>query len=215
MTGPQRRVQLLDVGRALFAERGFDGTSVEEVAASAGVSKPIVYDHFGGKEGLFEAVVDREVADLLARFAAALDGDDPRRLLEQATLALLGYVEQSPDGFRVLVRPAAGPWGDTPAASVLSAVGARVEHLLAARLTASRAFAGLYAQALVGQGTLVGQWWLEHPEHTRAEVAARLVDLVWHGLSGLQAEPVLTTLALPAPRPDDVSPPSAGPAPRP
>jgi len=38
---------------------------------------------------------------------------------------------------------------------------------------------------------------------------------VWHGLSGLQAEPVLTTLALPAPRPDDVSPPSAGPAPRP
>ena len=94
MTGPQRRVQLLDVGRALFAERGFDGTSVEEVAASAGVSKPIVYDHFGGKEGLFEAVVDREVADLLARFAAALDGDDPRRLLEQATLALLGAARE-------------------------------------------------------------------------------------------------------------------------
>lgn len=202
MTGAQRRTQLLDVGRALFAERGFDATSVEEVAARAGVSKPVVYGHFGGKEGLFEAVVDREVTDLLQRFAAALEGDDPRRLLEQATLALLGYVEQAPDGFRVLVRPSAGPWGDTPSASVLSAVAARVEHLLAARLGHSGAFAGLYAQALVGQGTLVGQWWLEHPGHDRAEVAARLVDLAWHGLSRLQPEPVLSALALPAPRPD-------------
>ena len=215
MTGPQRRAQLLDVGRALFADRGFDGTSVEEVAARAGVSKPVVYDHFGGKDGLFEAVVDREVDDLLARFADALAGDDPRRLLEQATLTLLGYVEQSPDGFRVLVRPTAAPWGGTPAASVLSAVAARVEHLLSARLGHSAAFAGLYAQALVGQGALVGQWWLEHPVHSRTEVAARLVDLAWSGLSGLQPEPVLTSLALPAPRPDELTPPlRAGPAPR-
>jgi AcrR family transcriptional regulator len=52
MTGKQRREQLLDVGRALFAERGFDGTSIEEISARAGVSKPVVYEHFGGKEGL-------------------------------------------------------------------------------------------------------------------------------------------------------------------
>ena len=214
MTGPQRRSQLLDVGRALFAERGPDGTSVEEVAARAGVSKPIVYDHFGGKDGLFDAVVDREVADLLARFAAALEGDDPRRLLEQATRALLGYVEQVPDGFRVLVRPSAGPDGSAPSASVLSAVAATVEHLLAARLGSSAGWAGLYAQALVGQGSLVGQWWLDHPAHARTDVAARLVDLAWHGLSGLHADPVLLTLDVPAPRP--VSPPrAAGPAPRP
>ena len=48
MTGKQRREQLLDVGRALFAERGFDGTSIEEIASRAGVSKPVVYEHFGG-----------------------------------------------------------------------------------------------------------------------------------------------------------------------
>jgi AcrR family transcriptional regulator len=214
MTRPQRRSQLLDVGRALFAERGVDGTSVEEVAARAGVSKPIVYDHFGGKDGLFAAVVDREVADLLARFAAALEGDDPRRLLEQATLALLGYVEQAPDGFRVLVRPSAGPDGDPPSASVLSAVAARVEHLLSDRLGSSAAWAGLYAQALVGQGSLVGQWWLDHPGPAREDVAARLVDLAWHGLSGLQRDPVLVSLEVPGPRP--VSRPlGEGPVPRP
>lgn len=51
MTGQQRREQLLDIGRKLFAEKGFEGTSVEEIAATAGVSKPVVYEHFGGKEG--------------------------------------------------------------------------------------------------------------------------------------------------------------------
>src|SRR5690349_16300655 len=53
MTGKERREQLLEIGRMLFAERGFEGTSVEEIAHKAGVSKPVVYEHFGGKEGLY------------------------------------------------------------------------------------------------------------------------------------------------------------------
>ena len=64
MTGQERRQQLLDIGRRLFAERGFEGTSIEEIAAQAGVSKPVVYEHFGGKEGLYAVVVDREVERL-------------------------------------------------------------------------------------------------------------------------------------------------------
>ncbi len=52
MTGTQRRAQLVDVARGLFAEKGFDGTSIEEIAARAEVSKPVVYEHFGGKEGI-------------------------------------------------------------------------------------------------------------------------------------------------------------------
>ena len=65
MTGKERREQLLDVGRSLFAQKGFDATSVEEIAAKAGVSKPVVYEHFGGKEGLYAVVVDREMRALL------------------------------------------------------------------------------------------------------------------------------------------------------
>ena len=61
MTGKERREQLLDVGRSLFAEKGFEATSIEEIAARAGVSKPVVYEHFGGKEGLYAVVVDREM----------------------------------------------------------------------------------------------------------------------------------------------------------
>jgi AcrR family transcriptional regulator len=195
MTGAQRREQLLDVGRALFAERGFDGTSVEELALRAGVSKPVVYEHFGGKEGLYAVVVDREVQRLLTSFTAALTGDDPRVLLEQATLALLSYVEDESDGFRILVRESPLTRADGGGfATIISDVAQRVEHILD-REFAARGFrttlAALYSQALVGSVALVGQWWLDDRELDRDEVAAHLVNLAWNGLAALDPEPAL------------------------
>src|SRR5690625_3948547 len=94
MTGQQRREQLLTIGRALFAEKGFDGTSVEEIAARAEVSKPVVYEHFGGKEGLYAVIVDREVDTLLTALTTALTtGRHPRSSVEGAALALLVFIE--------------------------------------------------------------------------------------------------------------------------
>src|SRR5262245_55695423 len=104
MTSAERREQLLEIARRLFAERGFDGASVEEIAARAEVSKPVVYEHFGGKEGIYAVVVDREVRQLLEMMRDALTAGHPRELLEQAAFALLDYIEQSSDGFRILVR---------------------------------------------------------------------------------------------------------------
>jgi AcrR family transcriptional regulator len=195
MTGAQRRAQLLDVGKALFAERGYDGTSVEEVALRAGVSKPVVYEHFGGKDGLYADVVDREVRRLLTSFEAALTGDSPRLLLEQATLALLTYVEDESDGFRILVRESPAGLQDTGGyATIISDVAQQVEHLLG-REFAARGYrttlAALYAQALVGMVALTGQWWLDARELERDDVAAHLVNLAWNGLSSLEPEPAL------------------------
>src|ERR687896_1197032 len=104
MTSAERREQLITIARGLFAQRGYEATSVEEIAARAEVSKPVVYEHFGGKEGLYAVVVDREVRHLLDMMRAALTGGHPRELLEQAALALLDYIESSSDGFRILVR---------------------------------------------------------------------------------------------------------------
>ncbi|EDY47574.1 transcriptional regulator [Streptomyces clavuligerus] len=78
MTGAERREQLLDIGRTLFADKGFEGTSVEEIAAKAGVSKPVVYEHFGGKEGLYAVVVDREMRQLLRRVTGVADRRAPQ-----------------------------------------------------------------------------------------------------------------------------------------
>ena len=57
----ERRAQLIEVGRGVFARHGYEGTSVEEIAKRAKVSKPIIYEHFGGKEGLYAVIVDREM----------------------------------------------------------------------------------------------------------------------------------------------------------
>jgi AcrR family transcriptional regulator len=197
MTGKERRLQLVDIGRRLFAEKGFEGTSVEEIAAKAGVSKPVVYEHFGGKEGLYAVVVDREIEVLLERMTQALTSRNPRQLAEQAALALLEYIETNTDGFRILVRdsPVAGSTGGF--ASLISDVASQVEHIMVAQFKA-RGFdpklAPMYAQMLVGMVALTGQWWLDVRKPKRTEVAAHLVNLAWNGLAHLEAKPALRTV---------------------
>jgi len=199
MTGKQRREQLLDVGRRLFAEKGFEGTSVEEIAATAEVSKPVVYEHFGGKEGLYAVVVDRELQQLLTAVTGALTTPGhPRVLLEQAALALLDYIESSSDGFRILVRDSPVTQSTGTFASLISDVASQVEHILADEFKRRRLepkAAPLYAQMLVGMVALTGQFWLDHRRTNKAEVAAHLVNLAWNGLSGLEKKPTLGELA--------------------
>ncbi|HZB18678.1 MAG TPA: TetR/AcrR family transcriptional regulator [Blastococcus sp.] len=195
MTGEQRRRQLLDIGRELFAERGFDATSVEEVAAHADVSKPVVYEHFGGKEGLYGAVVDREMQALLDRFTSALSvPGPPREMLESAALVLLDYIEQETDGFRVLTRDAPGQAGGASFSSLLGEVARKVEHILGREFGARRydpRLAQLYSQALVGMVSLVGEWWLDNRALDKEQVAAHLVNLSYNGLAHLDRSPVL------------------------
>jgi AcrR family transcriptional regulator len=195
MTGKERREQLLDVGRSLFAQKGFDATSVEEIAAKAGVSKPVVYEHFGGKEGLYAVVVDREMSALLDAITGALTSSGrPRELLERAAFALLDYIDSSTDGFRILVRDS--PIGSETGSfvSIIGDIASRVEYILEEEFR-SRGFdakyAPMYAQMLVGMVGTTGQWWLDARQPGKKEVAAHLVNLAWNGLSGLEKRPGL------------------------
>jgi AcrR family transcriptional regulator len=197
MTGPQRREQLIDVGRRVFAEKGFEAATVEEIASSAKVSKPVVYEHFGGKEGLYAVVVDREIQSLLGRITQALDEPGRARdLLERAALAFLDYIESSSDGFRILVRDSPPGQSTGSLASLTSDVATRVEHLLAAEFKRRKTdpkTAPIYAQMLVGMIALTGQWWLDQRRFKKAEAAAHLVNLAWNGLAGLEPSPKLQT----------------------
>ena len=195
MSATERREQLLDVGRSVFAARGLEGASIEEIATQAGVSKPVVYEHFRGKEELYQVVVDRAVRRMLDKMTSALADGSARALLEQAALALLAYIEEDTDGFRILVRdsPVASSAGSF--ASLISDIASRVEHILGREFTArgfDAALAPLYSQALVGMVALTGQWWLEERRPSRDEVAAHLVNLAWNGLSGMETDPRLT-----------------------
>lgn len=202
MTAQERREQLVGVGRTLFAGKGFEAVTVEEIAAKAKVSKPVVYEHFGGKEGLYAVIVDREMSYLLDSVTRALrSGDaegDPRELLERAGLALFDYIAEYPDGFRILLR-------DTPAkdsaaatggsfASVIVDVAAQVEALLADEFKAhkvDRKLAPMYARMLVGMVAMTGEWWLDERKPKKDEVVAHMVNLAWNGLSRLEPKPRL------------------------
>ena len=194
MTGQERRAQLLEVGRSIFAERGYEATTVEEIAARAKITKPVVYEHFNGKEGLYAVIVDREVQSLLQRITESLEGDHPRALLEQAAYSFLSYIEDEPEGFRILVRDSPVTSSTGTLASVIGDIAMQVEYILRDEFK-ERGFdtklSSLYSQALVGMVALVGQWWLDVGDPKKKEVAAHLVNLAWNGLSNLEKKPTL------------------------
>jgi AcrR family transcriptional regulator len=199
MTGKERREQLIDVGRRLFAERGLEGTSIEEIAARADVSKPVVYEHFGGKEGLYAVVVDREVERFLAMATRLLEGEDKMAKFEVAAVELLRYIQDNSDGFRILVRDSNPSSGSGTYASLISEIASQVEYLLGDVLK-SRGYdpklAPMYAQMLVGMVAFTGQWWLDARKPELEEVAAHLVNLAWNGLSKLDPSPQISPEAM-------------------
>lgn len=107
-----RREQLLDVTAALVVEQGFQAVSIQAVAQSAGISRPIVYEHFGDLGGLLEALVKRE----MLRARGQVDGTaledlsegDPVELMLASLRSYLNAVEQNPNTWRLVLMPPAG-----------------------------------------------------------------------------------------------------------
>jgi AcrR family transcriptional regulator len=110
LSAPERREQLLDVTKAIAAERGFHAVSIEAVAREAGISRPIVYEHFNDLGGLLEALVDREGARALGQLAEVLPRrlDDPREALLEALRGYLRAVESDPATWRLVLMPPEG-----------------------------------------------------------------------------------------------------------
>ena len=113
MSGAERREQLLDVTKAIVDERGFHAVSIEAVARDAGITRPVVYDHFGDLDGLLEALVERESARALGGLAevlppADLGHADARRALLAGLDGYLRAVEADPPTWRLVLMPSEG-----------------------------------------------------------------------------------------------------------
>jgi AcrR family transcriptional regulator len=191
LTAAARRAQLIEVGRGAFARKGFEATSVEEIAERAKVSKPVIYEHFGGKEGLYAVVVDREIERVVSIISEAISEGSPRERVENASLAFLTYVRDHPEGFGVLTHDAPSGRGGS-LTSMMSDVAERVTRVFA------RAFkeagydarsAPIYAHALVGMVTFVGQWWTGAQRVPVEKAASHLAGLAWMGLRHLPKRP--------------------------
>lgn len=186
MSAAERRSQLIAMSRPVFAEKGIEGTSVEELAARAGVSKPVIYEHFGGKEGLYQAVIDEDMVALDRTIDEALVQGRSRIRIERAVYAVLDFAEKNEEGFRILARDGAvvgavGRSSQSKAAShhgkseedhssaedgvhstLLGLSVNRASHILAdafKRNGLDERLAELYAQGMMGCVAMVAQWW--------------------------------------------------------
>ncbi len=192
MSGPERREQLVDVARGVFAERGFEAATIEEIAEAAGVSKPIVYQHFGGKDGLWDEVVERAVTSLVTRIAEGLDTERLSQAAEGSAGGFLAFIEEEADAFRVLLHDGPGDAEGGTLALVIDEIAVQVEGMLGAVFVDrgyDEALAPMYARMLVGAVALVGQWWLDVREPPRDVVARHIVNLTWNGLRHLEHDP--------------------------
>ena len=193
MSALERREQLISVGQTLFAQRGYDTLSVEEIAANAKVSKPIIYEHFGGKEGLYAVIIDREITALSQIMTSALkeSGKPPRQMLERAILAFLTYIEE---GFQVLLKDSPAQDGPGSLNSLLNKITEQVAAVLTRGFKTSKLPAknvDLYAQMIVGLAVYSAQCRMHERKLSKEQLAAHIVDFVWLGLSRISAKPKL------------------------
>ncbi len=183
---------MLEMAGRVFAARGFHEASMDEIAEEAGVSKPMLYNYFGSKDGLYFAYVELAYQQLISAIdeAVAAAGDDPARRFRDGAVAYYTYVGQHRDAFYVLFREMGDPGGEL--AKQRRRLSRRVTAALReiipdvdARLSPLGA-EGL-AEAYLGAGRSLANWWLGHPEGPAAAVAQRLVDFAFVGLTGLAA----------------------------
>ena len=196
LSASARRAQLIDVGRAVFAKLGYEAASLEEIAKRAKVPRPVLYEHFGGKEGLHAVVIDREMEYLVRRIAEAIATGTPRERVEAAALAFLSYVKDQPDGFAVLTHDAPVSSARGGFSSLLNDVAERVGDVVAASFKEAGfdpKSAPVYAHALIGMVTFVGQWWTEERKPPVEEVAGHISALAWMGLRHLPKRPKRVT----------------------
>ena len=177
-----RERQLLDLAEQLFAERGYGGASMDELARRAGVTKPVVYELFGSKEGLFGACVDRSIERLAAEIAAAVRAQDqPEARLRAGGLAFIRFAA-----------------GNRVAWDLMSMGGRFAEQARAVRSSQAELIRGLMAE-MAAEGTDprelevaahavnaayegVAHWMWEHPDVPIERIADWIADLLIPGL---------------------------------
>jgi AcrR family transcriptional regulator len=196
LTADARRRQLFDVALSLFAEHGYAATTMDDIAEAAGVTKPLVYQHFDSKRALYLELMDVFSGELVTRIVAATaDAEGPRQQVERGFAAYFALMVDNEQAFRLLYGR------DAPDDRELGSALRRVEETIAQAID-PLIDAGLapehrlvLAHAVVGMAEGASRHWLDAGREgggadaggaARAEEAARLAvrlaDLAWAGL---------------------------------
>lgn len=189
LSAKQRRAQLVEVASTLFAEHGYHSLSMEQLAEAAGVSKPVLYQHFPSKRDLYLALLRNAVGELDAQVRKALQGTTSNR--ERVRGAISTYLDFVEDRhFRLLFTTA-----ELSAADVretieggMTGIAQTVATLIATDASLSPRAAEFLASGLIGLAIDGARWWAGQQDLEKGEAVRLLSQLAWRGLSSFGVE---------------------------
>ena len=191
----ERQAQILEVGLRVFARKGFAATTLDEVAAEAGITKPIIYDYFENKEAFFDAIAENEMTLITRRVMNAIDTTSDEPIVEQTLGVFFQYLQERPDGFRALTSHAPMSWYGNDRRSELRRAfyAARVED--ARRILKAvgdhETDPGVLAHSIIGSLTFIGEYWLNTDGIPVEQIKKSLANLMRFGLptAGPRSQP--------------------------
>jgi AcrR family transcriptional regulator len=189
----RRRAEILDVADAVIRREG-PKASINQISLEAGVAKPILYRHFGDKDGLYQALAERYVRDAMEEIRRGLDGaKGPRERLAATIDAYLSFVDRHREQYDFLMRRAVtdGTAAHSTVRDFIQQVAAEVTVELGEELRAARVDSGPaepWAHGIVGMVQLAGDWWLRTRTMSRSSLVEYLTSLLWDGFAGLTAQ---------------------------
>lgn len=195
LSASARREVIANAASVLFAERGYRGASIEEIARASGVTPPVVYEHFASKRELYRDLLERHFAELREVWREHFVGDAPlEERVAKSFDAWFAYVEAHPFAGRVLFRYSTDPEIEAIHADVAAHSREAILPLFAAEpgaenLAGSVADEGIEMVWVVLRGVLQGLavWWSEHPDVPRERVVATAMNSLWVGFERAQA----------------------------
>ena len=195
LTAEERRQAILEAALEVFARRGYNGSSIDEIAQTAGISKALIYEHFPSKRDLHVSLLESHVQEIFERLAEAAATSDPGEVRLRAGVdAFLGFVETRRDAFRMLFRDAVEPEVAGIVAAVQRQTAAAVAGMIATEPRKGRgdpkrdALAiEMLGQQLTGAVQSLALWWGDHPEVRREGLVDSVMNFAWVGLERLRA----------------------------
>ncbi|HET9143245.1 TetR/AcrR family transcriptional regulator [Actinophytocola sp.] len=196
MPRAQRERQMVTVAEEMFAERGYQAASMDEIAERVGVSKPMLYEYFGSKEGLLVACIRRARAELLAAITGAVDGvANPEDALRAGLVAFFEFTDSHRRAWQLIRREAVA--AGQAAADEIEAIRAQQSAIDAALLARFRPDAPqrdleAAAEIIVGACERLSIWYVERDgldRVTAKQAAEYVMDLLWYGLRSTLGSP--------------------------
>jgi AcrR family transcriptional regulator len=192
-----RRTQLLAAAQEVFIANGYHGAAMDEIAARAGISKPVLYQHFPGKLELYLALIDTQTDELFGRITAALAStDDNQQRIHGVLVAYFDFIDDgtggAPGAFRLLFESDLGndPQVRERVERRERAIMHAVADVVADDTGLAQPEAELLAVALTGVSQVVARWWLANDRPVSKQVAVSLIEtLQWRGISNFPLHP--------------------------